>query len=124
MGPSLFTSSVQFQLLEVLFDLPAMFDWKLIPLLADQEAGATAMLESLAPIDVNAVAPYLGHYANPDLGHLTLMLSDDQFVVTDGQLVITLQPLQEQVGMATVYVPVTPPAAGNPPAVLRHIATS
>ncbi len=115
LAPFLFTSSVQFQLLEVLFDLPAMFDWKLIPLLAQSDQDRSGLLASLGEIDSTAVGGYLGSYANPDLGGLTLLMADEQLLLTDGQLRFALRPLLDEAGTTTAYVPVDPPFAGTPP---------
>ena len=115
LASSLFTSSVQFQLLEVLFDLPAMFDWKLIPVLAQSDQGWSELAKSLGETDAAAVGGHLGNYANPDLGQLTLLLADDQLLLTDGHLRFALRPVQDEAGTATTYVPVDPPFAGVPP---------
>ncbi|MEJ7901696.1 MAG: serine hydrolase domain-containing protein, partial [Thermomicrobiales bacterium] len=79
--PFMFASSVQFQLLEVLFDLPAMFDWKLIPLIAQSDQGRSDLLASLGEIDSTAVGEHLGSYANADFGELTLLMADDQLLL-------------------------------------------
>ena len=117
LAPFLFTSSVQFQLLEVLFDLPAMFDWKLIPLIAQSDQGRSDLVASLGQVDAAAVGGHLGIYANPDLGQLTLLMADDQLLLTDGQLRFVLRPLLDENGTATAtaYLPVDPPFAGPPP---------
>lgn len=117
LASSLFTSSVQFQLLEVVFDLPAMFDWKLLPVLAQSDQGWSEQAKSLGEIDAAAVGGHLGSYANPDLGVLTLLMADDQLLLTDGQLRVTLRPLLDEAGMVTAYVPFDPPFAGVPPQV-------
>ena len=114
LGTSLFTHSVQFQLLEVLFDLPAMFDWKLIPLIAQSEQDRADVLASLGTIDPSAVGDYLGSYANPDLGELTLLMALDQLLLTDGTFSFALQPVLDEAGAVTMYVPVDPPFAGVP----------
>ncbi len=115
LASSLFTSSVQFQLLEVLFDLPAMFDWKLIPLIAQDDQARSDLLERLGQVDSTAVAGHLGSYANADLGALTLLMADGQLLLADGQLRFALRPLLDEADMVSAYVPVDPPFAGVPP---------
>ena len=70
-----FTLAVQFRLLELLFDQPAEID-PFLPELArrPRRPRPPRSWPSSAPVDPAAVAPYLGRYANPALGEVTVAL--------------------------------------------------
>ena len=74
--PAQLTYAVASGLLELLFDQPATFDAMLTSRLAGLAAGRDELLAQLGQVDPAAVTPYLGRYANPDLGDLTLALRD------------------------------------------------
>jgi CubicO group peptidase (beta-lactamase class C family) len=110
-----FTYAVQFRLLELLFDQPAAFDALLEASLAGAAQGRADLLAHLGEIDPAAVTPYLGRYANPELGEVTLLLQDDSLIWQAGAIRSQLLPRVDDDGAVTVYLPVTPPWASNPP---------
>jgi CubicO group peptidase (beta-lactamase class C family) len=112
-GP--FTYAVQFRLLELLFDQPAAFDALLTAGLAGAAAGRADLLTHLGEIDPAAVTPYLGRYANPDLGEVALLLQGDSLILIAGAVRSQLLPRLADDGAVTDYLPVTPPWASNPP---------
>jgi len=112
-GP--FTYAVQFRLFELLFDQPAAFDALLTASLAGAAAGRAELLAHLGEIDPAAVTPYLGRYANPDLGEVTLVLQEDSLTLIAGAMRSRLLPETDDSGAVTGYLPVTPPWASNPP---------
>jgi CubicO group peptidase (beta-lactamase class C family) len=112
-GP--FTYAVQFRLLELLFDQPAAFDAMLATSLAGATAGRADLLAQLGEIDAAAVTPYLGRYANPDLGEVALVLQGDSLIWQAGAIRSQLLPRVDDSGAVTGYLPVTPPWASNPP---------
>jgi CubicO group peptidase (beta-lactamase class C family) len=110
-----FTYAVQFRLLELLFDQPAAFDALLEASLAGAAQGRADLLAHLGEIDPAAVTPYLGRYANPELGEVTLLLQDDSLIWQAGAIRSQLLPRVDDDGAVTGYLPVTPPWASNPP---------
>jgi CubicO group peptidase (beta-lactamase class C family) len=110
-----FTYAVQFRLLELLFDQPAAFDALLEASLAGAAQGRADLLAHLGEIDPAAVTPYLGRYANPELGEVTLLLQDDSLIWQAGAIRSQLLPRVDDAGAVTGYLPVTPPWASNPP---------
>ena len=61
------------------------------------------------------MTPYLGRYANPDLGEVTLSLQEDVLTLDAGAVRSQLLPRIDDDGAVTGYIPVTPPWASNPP---------
>jgi CubicO group peptidase (beta-lactamase class C family) len=112
-GP--FTYAVQFRLLELLFDQPAAFDALLTTSLNSAAEGRADLLAHLGEIDPAAVTPYLGRYANPALGEVTLVLQDDSLILIAGAVRSQLLPRTDDDGTVTGYLTVTPPWASNPP---------
>ncbi len=110
-----FTYAVQFRLLELLFDQPAAFDALLATSLASAAGARADLLAHLGEIDPAAVTPYLGRYANPDLGEVTLSLQEDELTLEAGAVRSQLLPRIDDDGAVTDYIPVTPPWASNPP---------
>jgi CubicO group peptidase (beta-lactamase class C family) len=92
-GP--FTYAVQFRLLELLFDQPAAFDTLLATSLAGAAAGRADLLAHLGEIDPAAVTPYLGRYANPELGEVALVLQGDLLTLIAGTVRSRLLPRTE-----------------------------
>jgi CubicO group peptidase (beta-lactamase class C family) len=112
-GP--FTYAVQFRLLDLLFDQPAAFDALLEASLAGAAQGRADLLAHLGEIDPAGVTPYLGRYANPELGEVTLTLQADSLIWRAGAIRSQLLPRVDDAGAVTGYLPVTPPWASNPP---------
>jgi CubicO group peptidase (beta-lactamase class C family) len=112
-GP--FTYAVQFRLLELLFDQPGVFDTLLTTSLNSAAEGRADLLAHLGEIDPAAVTPYLGRYANPALGEVSLVLQDDSLILIAGAVRSQLLPRTDDDGTVTGYLTVTPPWASNPP---------
>jgi hypothetical protein len=110
-----FTYAVQFRLLVLVFDQPAAFDALLATSLASAAAARADLLAHLGEIDPAAVTPYLGRYANPDLGEVTVSLPGDGLTLVAGAVRSQLLPRIDDDGAVTGYIPVTPPWASNPP---------
>jgi hypothetical protein len=112
-GP--FTYTVQFRLFELLFDQPPAFSGLLETSLAGAAEGRADLLAHLGEIDPAAVRPYLGSYANPDLGEVALVLQGDSLIWIAGAARSQLLPRLDEDGAVTGYLTVTPPWASNPP---------
>jgi CubicO group peptidase (beta-lactamase class C family) len=112
-GP--FTYAVQFRLLELLFDQPAAFDALLSTSLTSATEGRADLLDHLGEIDPAAVTPFLGRYANPDLGEVALLLQEDALIWEAGAIRSQLLPRVDDDGAVAGYLTVTPPWASNPP---------
>jgi hypothetical protein len=63
----------------------------------------------LGSIDSTAVAPYLGHYAHPDLGEVTVSLQGDRLVLDMGELGSELRPRAAVGASAAAYLLHDPP---------------
>jgi CubicO group peptidase (beta-lactamase class C family) len=111
----LFTAAVEYRLFELLFEQPA----ELEPLLSqflDAQAALTAQFQTqLGIVDPGAVAPYLGRYAQPDLGEVTLSLRDGKLLFDTGEVHSELRPLLDDAGQVAGYVFVDPPLANPVP---------
>ncbi|MGI8486609.1 MAG: serine hydrolase domain-containing protein [Thermomicrobiales bacterium] len=81
---SLFNSAVMLRLLELLFDLPPVIDTLLPSALASAMQQWADLRAQLGPVDPAVVTPYLGHYANSDLGEITLTLQEGKLVFKAG----------------------------------------
>jgi CubicO group peptidase (beta-lactamase class C family) len=112
-GP--FTYTIQFRLLELVFDQPAAFDALLAKSLASAAEERADLLAHLGEIDPAGVTPYLGRYANPDLGEVTLLLREDVLTLEAGSVRSQLLPRIDDEGAVTEYIPVTAPWASIPP---------
>jgi hypothetical protein len=110
-----FTYAIQFRLLELVFDQPAAFDALLAKSLASAAAARADLQAHLGEIDPAGVTPYLGRYANPDLGEVTLSLREDVLTLEAGAVRSRLLPLIDADGAVTEYIPVTAPWASIPP---------
>jgi CubicO group peptidase (beta-lactamase class C family) len=111
----LFTYAVTFRLLELLYDQPATFDDQMASRLAAAAAGQADFLAHLGQVDPAAVTPYLGWYANPDLGEVQLVLRDGALLFAAGAFHSALLPLLGDDGAVAGYVPIDPPLASVPP---------
>jgi hypothetical protein len=107
--------AAQFRLLELLFDRPATFDTVLGTVLSGQATARADLLARLGQVDPAAVTPYLGRYANPDLGEATLALRAGKLIFDAGTVRSALLPRLDAAGAATDYLFVDPPWATNSP---------
>lgn len=103
-----FNNAVQMRLLELLFDQPATGE-RLTTFLAAAEQQRAALLDQLGEVDPEVVAPFLGHYANAELGDLTLAVRDGELIVTVGGFQSALLPWHDADEPDTIYLPVDAP---------------
>jgi CubicO group peptidase (beta-lactamase class C family) len=101
-----FNYAVQFRLLELLFDQPSEIDGQMSAL-ADA-AQATGGIEFVS-LDPSAVAPFLGRYASPELGVVSISMRGDRLVMDVGELSSELRPRQTDGQEAAVYLFHDPP---------------
>jgi CubicO group peptidase (beta-lactamase class C family) len=104
-----FTGAVQMRLLELLFDQPGTAEARLAASLAAIEQQWGALLGQLSEIDPVVVTPFLGRYANADLGELTLTLRAGTLRLTVGGFRSALRPRRNGDVAVTDYLPVDPP---------------
>jgi CubicO group peptidase (beta-lactamase class C family) len=98
--------AVQFRLLEILFDQPPRIDAELAAI----DAALAARRPRLAPdgVDPAAVQPYLGRYAHPQLGEVTISLRGNRLLLDSGILRSELRhPAGDPEG--TTYLLADPP---------------
>ena len=101
--PLAFQYAVQFRLFELLFDQPAEFDAALAHVTSTQPPVA------LGAVDPDAVAPYLGHYVNPELGEVAVTLRDDRLMLAAAGVSTELRPPAAGGGGAATYLMHDPP---------------
>ncbi len=104
--PLAFEFAVELRLFEILFDQPAVFDAELMA--QAKTLAAANPPRTLGKIVPAAVAPYLGHYDNAELGGVSLSQRGDRLVLDTGQLTTELRPLADA-GAETVYLLHDPP---------------
>jgi CubicO group peptidase (beta-lactamase class C family) len=112
---SLFCNAVMFRLLELLFDRPPAIDAMLPPISASAAQGWSDLQAQLGQVDPAAVTPYLGRYANPDLGEVTLALRERELVFAAGGFRSELRPRLDADGTVVGYRFVDPPVARYTP---------
>lgn len=112
-GPMTYTAT--FRLFELLFDQPATFDAGQAPGLDAAAQARADFLARLGLTDPATVTPYLGWYANPDLGAARLALQDGALFFDVGSFRTELRPLLDDAGTIVGYVPLDPPLGGFPP---------
>ena len=112
---SLFGNVVMLRLFELLFDVPPMIDALVTPALTGAAQGWTDLQANLGLVDPEAVAPYLGRHANPDLGEVTLTLSEGRLVLDASGFSSELRPQMEADGMVAGYHFMNPPIARYTP---------
>ncbi len=108
-------SAIEFRLFELLFDQPAMIESLLETIISAAAAGRSDLLAHLGQVDVAAVTPYLGSYANPDLGAMTLAERGGKLIFSTGASRSELRPRLDAAGAVADYVFVDPPWGTNPP---------
>ena len=104
-----FTNAVQMRLLELLFDQPATADARLTSFLTAADQQRAELLAQLGQVDPAEATPFLGRYANADLGELTLALRAGRLLLTVGGFQSALRPQRDADTPATAYLPVDPP---------------
>jgi CubicO group peptidase (beta-lactamase class C family) len=109
------TYAIVFRLLELLFDQPESFGALLEAQVAGAAAGRAELLAQLGQVDPAAVTPFLGRYANPDLGEMTLSLHGGQLIFEADGMRSELRPRLDADGTVAGYLMVEPPLGGFPP---------
>jgi CubicO group peptidase (beta-lactamase class C family) len=104
-----FTNAVQLRLLELLFDQPAAIDARLTSFLTAAEQHRAELLTQLGQVDPTVAIPFLGHYANADLGELTLELRAGTLLLTVGGFQSALRPRRNVDASEATYLPVDSP---------------
>ena len=115
-GPaSQLTYGIVFRLLELVFDQPETFNALMEARVAGAAAGRDELLAELGQVDPAAVTPYLGRYANPDLGEMTLSFHDGTLIFEADGMRSEMRPRLNPDGAAAGYLLVDPPLGGFPP---------
>jgi CubicO group peptidase (beta-lactamase class C family) len=119
---ALFGNVVMLRLLELLFDLPPTIDALLPPVLAGAAQAWSDLQAQLGSIDPAAVTPYLGRYANPDLGEVTLDLQEGKLIFAAGGFHSELRPQLNADGTVIDYRFIDPPVARySPPLMVNFL---
>lgn len=106
-----FSAAVRARLLELLFEQEPEAQASL-QFAREQLGEALERPEGLqTSVDPGAVEPFLGSYANADLGQVTLALHDGELIFDAGELVSTMLPLEEE-GELQGYMMMEPPLTG------------
>jgi len=101
-----FNYAVQFRLLELVFDQPVEIDVQLLALVdSAQDAGRI----EFGSLDAAAMTPYLGPYASPELGVVSIPLRGDRLVLDAGELSSELRPRETDGAGPTTYLFLDPP---------------
>ena len=104
-----FNNAVQLRLLELLFDQPEVADAGLTAFLASANRQRAELLDQLGQVDPAEASPFLGGYANSDLGGLTLAMRAGTLLLTVGGFRTALRPLRDADATETAYLPVDAP---------------
>jgi CubicO group peptidase (beta-lactamase class C family) len=118
------TQALQFRLFELVFSQPAIIDPLVDAALAGEAKARAALPGLLGTLSEDTVTPYLGDYANPDLGPMSLSLQEGKLLFTTAGARSALLPLRDAAGEVTEYIFVDPPWASNPPGCSVAIVTS
>ena len=103
--------SAIFRFLDMLFDQPQTTDAEIEAMVAAAERAHAESLTHMGQIDEAVVMPYLGSYANPDLGNLTVSLRDGKLIFDVGEFRSELRPQLDAGGATTGYICVDAPLA-------------
>ena len=106
---SRFNNAVQLRLLELVFDQPAAADDRFTAFLTAADQQRADLLAQLGQVDPAAATPFLGRYANADLGDLTLALREGKLLLTVGGFQSALRPRRDADAPVTAYLPVDAP---------------
>lgn len=113
-GAQAFALATPFRLFELLLGTPPVVE----DLLRQQIAARTAQTEeiraTLGEISPDAVSPFLGRYASPELGEMRLSLDGSQLNFYAGEVHSELVPQLNAEGQTTAYLFVAPPLASLP----------
>jgi CubicO group peptidase (beta-lactamase class C family) len=110
---NLFNQAVRSRLLELAFDQPAEFEETVAFAVTETERAREEMAASVGPaVDSEQATPFLGAYANPVLGPLSLEMDGDRLVVDAGEFRTELRPAISPRARPGGYVTIDPPVAG------------
>lgn len=89
---NLFNEAVRMRLMELLYAQPAEFEAQ-VQYSAEQMADQYAEVpDDLGELDLDYVEPYVGRYVHPQLGEISLVMVDGEFVIDAGDFQSTLLP--------------------------------
>jgi CubicO group peptidase (beta-lactamase class C family) len=121
-GPAVsLTYGITFRLLELVFDQPESFNAVMEAQVAGAAAGREELLAELGEVDPTAVTSFVGRYANPDLGEMTLTFRDGRFMFEADGMLSELRPRLNADGTVAGYLLVDPPLGGFPPQQTIHL---
>jgi hypothetical protein len=103
----IFAFAVQYRLIELLFAQPAEVNAELTA--AAEAVAAARPHPATGGVDPGAVAPYLGRYAHPALGEVTIVLRGDRLILDAGEVSTELLPRANGEAEASVYLFNDPP---------------
>ncbi len=114
-GTNVFNEAVRERLFELLFDQPSQAEAYVAFGLEQTEQALADLREPLrAQVDEEAVAPYLGTFASPVLGPITLTLEDGVLTMDAGEFRTEMRPSVDDEGEVEHYVMMRGPVAGAP----------
>ncbi len=104
-GTNTFNTTVRDRLFELVFEQPAQSEVLVAFALEQTERSLTEFRERLLPeADQDAVAPYLGTFASPVLGPVTIWLEDGVLMLDAGEFRTELRPSVDAEGEVEHYV--------------------
>ncbi|MGH2614673.1 MAG: serine hydrolase domain-containing protein, partial [Thermomicrobiales bacterium] len=107
-----FAEAVRNRVFELAFEQPPAGD-AAIAFASEQQQQALAELRGMIqPLDENAVTAFLGTWAHPLLGTVTLTLDDGRLVADAGEIASQLLAARDASTGKTFYVTATPPVIG------------
>jgi CubicO group peptidase (beta-lactamase class C family) len=110
---NLFNQAVRSRLLELAFEQPTEFEETVAFAVAETERVREAMAAFVGPtVDSEQAAPFLGSYANPVLGPLSLEMDGGRLVIDAGEFRTQLLPAIGPRARPGGYLTIDPPVAG------------
>ena len=114
-GTNLFNEAVRERLFELVYDQPSQAEAYVAFGLEQIEQALADIREPLLPeVDGDAVAPYLGTFASPVLGAITLTLEDGVLTLDAGEFRTELRASVDDAGEVEHYLAMAGPVAGAP----------
>ena len=108
-----FNYAVQFRLFELVFGQEQTFGALATAFLQGAAQQTAAFQQQLGMVDPASVTPFLGSYANEDLGEVTLSLQDGELILDAGEVRSGLRPYNDESGAMFAYLLADPPWAGS-----------
>lgn len=110
---NLFNEGVVSRLLELLFDQPAETQRNLDFYLEQIDKQVQELAAKVGEqVDAERVEPYLGRFANPALGEITLTLVEQELTLDAGDFITRLRPKFDDKGELEGYIQIDPPLQG------------